>query len=271
MPQDHSLVALFEAMTQNLEHDRGQLNSIDRGDGDAGDNMAANFRLITDTLAQALSQGEQAGDIGAALTLAGRTLKKDGQGATAPIYAQGLAEAGKRLAGQSSFSLEDLLPLLEGLLAGSRRASGRKQGEGSLLDVLLPGILAYVQAKRAGQSDMESILTALLNLRRGANSTAQSPVGYGRSSGSDTTGQIDPGAAGAASLLEGLFGAILRQAMQQSGGGLPSMGGAPRRAPRPAPRYDAEEEDEQGAPLPLPGLPGGLGGLLGALLGGAGR
>ncbi len=287
MAQADSLVALFEAMTQNLEQDRGHLNSIDRGDGDAGDNMAANFRLITDTLAQTLARSGEGADVGEALAVASRTLRKNGQGATAPIYAQGLSEASKRLAGQTSFSLDDLLPLLEGLLSGSRKASGRKQGEGSLLDVLLPGIMAYVMAKRGGQSDLDAILTALLNLRRGANSTAESPTGYGRSTGKDTTGQVDPGAAGAASLLEGLFGAILRQAMQQGGGGLPGLGGAsqpssggagqpsagaPKFPGRKAPDVQlGDDEDDQAAPLPLPGLPSGLGDLLSSLFGGSRR
>ncbi len=276
MASANGLVALFEAMTRNLEQDRAHINSIDRSDGDTGDNMAENFRLITNSLQKQLGSGKEM-DIGKALNQAAKTLQKQGHGATAPIYAQGLTEAGNRLAGQTAFSLDDLVPLLEGLLTGANKASGSSQGAGSLIDVLLPGIMTYLQSKRAGQSDMEAILTALLNLRRGAFGTAQSPVGYGRSSGTDTTGQIDPGAAGAASLLEGLFGAILRQVLQ--GGGLGSLGGgaqqpAPQRAPsgrsspQPAPQTIPSSSD---SPFPLPNLPGGLGDLLGGLLGGAGQ
>lgn len=256
------LIGLFEAMTRNIEQDRAQINSIDHGDNDTGDNMAANFRLITNTLSHTLGPAGNTDDIGAALGHAAQVLKKRGQGATAPIYAQGLREAGKRLAGQTSFSLDDLLPLLEGLLAGARQASGTKQGDGSLLDVLLPGILAYVQAKRGGQSDVDAILTALLNLRRGSFGTAQSPVGYGRSGGTDTSGKIDPGAAGAASLLEGLFGALLRGVLSQAGG---AASQPPAQAPDPQPN----NQPGDGTPLPLPGLPSGLGDLLGQLLGGA--
>ncbi|KPV53693.1 hypothetical protein SE17_08125 [Kouleothrix aurantiaca] len=278
MASANGLVALFEAMTRNLEQDRAHINSIDRGDGDTGDNMAANFRLITNSLQKQLGQGHET-DIGKALNQAAKTLQHQGQGATAPIYAQGLVEAGNRLAGQTNFSLDDLVPLLEGLLTGANQASGNTQGAGSLIDVLLPGIMTYLQSKRAGQSDMEAILTALLNLRRGAFGTAQSPTGYGRSSGTDTTGQIDPGAAGAASLLEGLFGAILRQVLQGGGlgglaGGLPQQQPAPhnlpsgRTSPQPAPQTIPSSGDN---PFPLPNLPGGLGDLLGGLLGGGGQ
>lgn len=270
MASTDGLVGLFEAMTQNIEQDRAQLNSIDRGDGDTGDNMAANFRLITDTLAQSLGPSGSTTDIGEALALAAQQLNQNGQGATAPIYAQGLREAGKRLAGQTSFALDDLLPLLEGLLTGSRQASGASQGQGSLLDVLLPGILAYVQAKRGGQSDMDAILTALLNLRRGSFGTAQSPVGYGRSGGANTTGQIDPGAAGAASLLEGLFGALLRGALSK-GGGAGGIGSVLSQPQAQSPATQPQADPAAGASLPLPGIPSGIGDLIGQLLGGAAR
>jgi dihydroxyacetone kinase len=162
------------------------------------------------------------------LQQAAQTLRQQGRGATAPIYAQGLEEASQRLKGRSGFTLDDLLPLLEGLMRGSQQASGMLQGQGSMLDVLLPGILAYMQAKQAGQSDTQALLTALLSLRRGANSTAAAPKGFGRAEGTDTTGRIDPGAAGAASLLEGLFGALLNGALRQ---GQPPAQTAPPQTP----------------------------------------
>ncbi|MBS1965638.1 MAG: DAK2 domain-containing protein [Chloroflexi bacterium SZAS-1] len=265
MASADGLVALFEAMTRNIEQDQAHLNSIDQGDGDAGDNMASNFRLITNTLQQAIDQ-QGTTDIGQALSEAAQVLNQQGQGATAPIYAQGLFDAAQRLSGQTAFTMSDLLPLLEGLLQGTSKASGAQQGDGTLLDVLLPGIMSYIQAKRAGQSEMQSILNALLNLRRGSYGTAQSSNGYGSSKGTNTTGQIDPGAAGAASLLEGLFGALLRQAMQQGGG---MLGGSSSPIPQPSTSSTSQDNAPGDMPLPLPKLPGGLGDLLGTLLGGA--
>jgi hypothetical protein len=119
-----------------------------------------------------------------------------------------------------------------------------------MLDVLLPGIMAFMQAKQNGASDAQAILQALLSVRRGANSTAGSGQGFGRGQGSDTTGRIDPGAAGAASLLEGLFGALLNGALR--GGSTPQQS-----TPQPS-------APSQG----IPGLPGDLGGLIGGLFGG---
>ncbi len=249
MASADALVALFSAITQNLRRDQAHINQLDSGDNDTGDNMVENFDLVTRTLSQALQGGNS--DVGAALGAAAQALSAGGRGATAPIYAEGLAEAGQRLAGQQGFSLTDLLPLLQGLMAGTQRASGTQQGDGGLVDVLLPGILAYMQAKGAGRTDQQALMEGLLNLRRGANSTAGSGRGYGSQSGRDTRGQIDPGAAGAASLLEGLFGALLSGALSQGGGGLGGLGGG----------QSAQQEPE-----PTPGR--GLGDLIGGIIGG---
>lgn len=258
MADARSLVAVFEAITQNLEQDRDDINQLDRDDHDTGDNMARNFRLVTESLQKQVGQGDQA-DVGALLGQAAQVLRDDGKGATAPIYAKGLEEAATKLKGQSSFGLDDLLPLLEGLLGGAQQAGGAQQGQGSLLDVLIPAIGSYSRAKRGGQGDLEAILGALLETRRGANGTARSSTGYGKGSGRDTAGELDPGAAAAASLLEGLFGALLKGGLQQAGGagGGRSAGkyGGPSNLPDEAP---APPPAAQGSGNPLIDLIGGL-------------
>jgi dihydroxyacetone kinase-like protein len=213
MASADSLVAIFEAITQNLERDQHSLNKLDRDDGDSGDNMVHNFRLVTSTLRKATSGGGQT-DLGAALGEAAQVLRDDGQGATAPIYASGFQDAAHELKGKSSFSIDDLMPLLQALLGGMQRANSAKPGEGSMLDAIIPGVLAYMQAKQGGQSEMEAILSGLLSSRRGATATAGASTGYGQGSGRNTTGEVDPGAAGAASMLEGMFGALLQSAMR---------------------------------------------------------
>jgi dihydroxyacetone kinase-like protein len=226
-----SLVAVFQAITQNLEQDRDNLNRLDRDDGDSGDNMVANFQLVTDTLAQVLSQRQQGqGDVGAALSQAAQALRANGRGATAPIYAEGLDDAASRLQGRDQFSMDDLMPLLEGLLGGAQRAGGERgaaEGDGTLLDALIPGVMGYLQGKREGMGELEAVLNGLMTSRRGSTRTVQSSRGYGRSTQRDTSGEVDPGAAGASSMLEGLFGAILQTALQSQAGKAPPAVPAP--------------------------------------------
>jgi dihydroxyacetone kinase-like protein len=263
MADARSLVAVFEAITANLEQDRDDLNRLDRDDNDTGDNMVENFRLVTQSLQQQIGPGDGA-DVGAALGQAAQVLRDNGRGATAPIYAQGLDDAATRLRGQTSFSLDDLLPLLEGLLGGAQQAGGAQQGQGSLLDVLIPAIGSYTQAKRAGQGDLEAVLGALLETRRGANSTARSSTGYGKGAGRDTAGELDPGAAAAASLLEGLFGALLKGGLQQGAqggaGGGPAAGkyGGPSTLPAQGQASQQPPAAPQGSGNPIIDLIGGL-------------
>ncbi|NTW02974.1 MAG: dihydroxyacetone kinase subunit L [Oscillochloris sp.] len=227
MASADSLVAIFEAITQNLQRDQQSLNKLDRDDGDSGDNMVHNFQLVTETLRNAIGQGGQT-DIGTALGQAAQVLRNSGKGATAPIYASGFQDAATELKGKDSFGLDDLMPLLQSLLDGMQKANSAKPGEGSMLDAIIPGIVAYLEAKNSGKSEMEAILSGLLNSRRGATATAEASTGYGKGADRNTSGEVDPGAAGAASLLEGMFGALLQSAMRSQ-----SQKQAPAQAEQP--------------------------------------
>nr|WP_154653402.1 hypothetical protein [Oscillochloris trichoides] len=43
MASTESLIAIFEAITQNLQRDQQSLNTLDRDNGDSGDNILHNF------------------------------------------------------------------------------------------------------------------------------------------------------------------------------------------------------------------------------------
>jgi|HigsolmetaAR202D_1030399.scaffolds.fasta_scaffold00460_9 Dihydroxyacetone kinase len=200
MSQKLDLATLFASIAQELDVDRTQLNELDGRNGNAGDNLANNFRLVSEILAQ--QKGKT--DDRTALKQAAQVLQTQGRGKTADLYASGLSEAAAKLPA-GSLSINDLLPLLEGLMRGVQQSSNAKQGDGTLLDALIPGVLGYMQAKQRGASDMEAILDALASSRRGA---------YGNSASSGATSQApaqaDPGAVGVGSLLEGLFRGLLK-------------------------------------------------------------
>lgn len=236
MAQQINLSELFGSIAQEMQTDRHYLNGLDSRNRNAGDNMAKNFQIISDALAQ--QQGKV--DDRDALTQAAEVLREQGQGKTASLYANGLEQAALSLP-TGSLSMDDILPLLEGLLRGVQQASGARQGQGTLLDALIPGVLGYMQAKQQGASDMEAILDALSAARRGTNGGyygqdgnslpfpmpgqtqqpgANSPYGGGQTQQPGIP-QIDPGAAGVGSLLEGLFRGILKGGLGGAlGGGL---------------------------------------------------
>lgn len=201
---------LFESIAQSASKDRPYLNELDDvGDGDAGDNYQANMQLVATTLNQELRGGQ--GDVGQALLTAARSLRSQGQGATAPVYAAGLAEAGQQLLGRTGLTVTDLLPLLEGLLRGAQGSSSIPQGNGGLLDALVPGVTAYLGAKQRGASDMEALMDALTGARQGTIGTRRQSPPVPSFGNRDTRGQLDPGAAGVGSLFEGLLRGMMQQ------------------------------------------------------------
>jgi phosphoenolpyruvate---glycerone phosphotransferase subunit DhaL len=209
------IVQLWKSIASNAAEDRTYLNELDDiGNGNAGDNYQANMQLVASTLERELQGGQ--GDVGRALLSAAETLRSSGRGATAPVYASGLADAGQRLLGRSGLSATDLLPLLEGLLNGAQGGSAIPQGGGGLLDALVPGVLGYLGAKQRGASDMEALMDALTNARRGTYSTRRESPPVESFGQRDTRGQLDPGAAGVGSLFEGLLRGFLQQSQPQS-------------------------------------------------------
>jgi dihydroxyacetone kinase-like protein len=202
-----SLLDLFSGITSALAEDQESLNILDSesGDGDHGDNILGNFQIVTEAL-----QRSQQQDAGSALAEAAQALSESGQGATAGFYAEGFKQAGQELQGKQGISMGDLLPLLQAVAGGVQSASGAQAGEGTLLDALLPAVMAFAQAKQSNRSDMEAILGALTAARRGAQATVRQPNRYGRYADRDTRGRVDPGAASANTILEGLFQTVLK-------------------------------------------------------------
>ena len=194
---------LFGSVTDSLERQRGYLNDLDRvgGNGNHGDNVVDNFRLITESLRRdhELEAQEQ-------LRRAATTLQQNGRGATANLYAEGLRQAAQQVpAGTSQVDLAALMPLLQGLLAGVTNNTQAQPGQGTLLDALVPGIQGYLAARQAGQTNSQAMFNALGAAMLGSRQVYQQPAMFGRSRRQPNQGWMDPGAASAVSILEGLF------------------------------------------------------------------
>jgi dihydroxyacetone kinase-like protein len=193
---------LFGSVVGALRDDQTYLNDLDRhgGNGNHGDNIVNNFQLIEQMLRQTSGQ-----DAGTQLRQAAEALRQNGRGATANIYAEGLNEAAQQMQGQPGLRPEDILPFLQALLGGVQRQSGAQPGEGTLLDSLVPGILGYVQARNGGRNNSEAIMDGLGAAMRGSRRMYQEPARHGRSRRQVEQPWMDPGAASATTILEGLF------------------------------------------------------------------
>lgn len=194
-----NLADLFGSIANQLQNDRTQINAVD-ANGNHGDNMAQNFEQVARTLRRRQDQ-----DASTQLRAAADELQQNGRGGSAKLYAGGLLEAAQRLQGKSGIGLDDILPLLQGLLGGIQGQTQAQPGQGTLLDTLLPAISSFANARSSGTDTQIAISNALNAALRGSQQTYQQPPMYGNRSQQVQLPRRDPGAASANSLLEGLF------------------------------------------------------------------
>jgi hypothetical protein len=187
----YDLSNLFGAALQAMTANRQEINALDGYNGNHGDNMVENLRLITESLQEKSSQPPAE-----ALGYASQRLQSHGRGGTSQYYARGLGQAAEQLQDRSSLDGNDVMSLLQLLLgaipseghqpqpqAGGSvfeqvlgMASGQPQQArpqdsdldlGDVLDVLLPAGLAFLQAKQSGADTTSAATQALMSALMG--------------------------------------------------------------------------------------------------------
>jgi phosphoenolpyruvate---glycerone phosphotransferase subunit DhaL len=251
---------LLGGIATMLEQNQGRLNEVDTGarGGTHGERMAQAFEAAARAASQAGTN-----DAGEQLAIAAQAMRQQGKGKAAGFYANGLEEAASQFQGQSGISLDNLGPLLQALAGGVQRGNPAQQGQGTMIDALLPAVSAFMSGQQQGLDPKQAAIQALLSAITGAQGTATR-----RSSGAQG-GYVDPGAASATNVLGGIFGSLLPGVIGAlgQGAGAGGLGGIQQ------PSYPGGTQ-QSGYPIgqsggdPLGGLGGGLGGLLGGLAGG---
>jgi hypothetical protein len=178
---------------------RQEINALDGTNGNHGDNMVENLRLITESLEEKSSQTPAE-----ALGYASQRLQSDGRGGTSQYYARGLGQAAEQLQGRASLDGNDVMSLVQ-MLLGAIPSEGHQpqpQAGGSVLDqvlgmaseqrpqarpfdqaqgrpqdsdldlddvlnVLLPAGLAFLQAKQSGADTASAAKQALMSALMG--------------------------------------------------------------------------------------------------------
>ncbi len=235
------LVGLFEAAAQAVAAQKDGINALDGYNGNHGDNMVQNVRLITDAV-----RAHKSDPPDEALRYAGAKLREQGQGGTSQFYSRGLLQAADQFAGKTELKAADGISLIQSLL-GAIPAQGYPQPEESTPSVLdlfmnMGGAAAGTQPAPTQQQSGGGLLEILTGL--GGAGAAQPQQAGGRL-------EMRTGWGGA--------GAAQQQAQPQQAGGLLEMltdlGGAGTPQPQ-APAQPAQPEEGELD----------LGGLLGKLL-----
>jgi hypothetical protein len=242
-----------------METKRQAINDLDGYNGNHGDNMVQNLRVIT----AALEEREGASPT-EALRYASDELETRGRGSTSQYYVSGLNQAAERFEGRSELSRGDVLTLVQSLLSAVPSEGHPQQMEtgSSVFDQVLG--LAGSQLPQGGEGTPGSPLEGFLGAQgvQGGEGTPGAGLGTLFGTPPPQAGGDEPG-----SPLEGFLSA------QGTPGGQSSLGAAIGAI------LDAEppQGDVDAPDAPVAGFLGAeqsqdsqdaLGGMLGALLGG---
>jgi hypothetical protein len=173
----YDLSKLFGAALETMTAQRQEINALDGYNGNHGDNMVENLRLITESLQEKSSQTPTE-----ALKHASQQLQSHGRGGTSQYYATGLSQAAKQLQGRPSLDGNDVMSLVQSVLgaipseghqpqpqAGSSvldQVLGMSSGD-DVLNTLLPAGLAFLQAKQSGADTATAATQALASTLMG--------------------------------------------------------------------------------------------------------
>ena len=187
--------------------ERVHLTELDAaiGDGDHGINLHRGFGALEARLAA----GDFATDPGPLLVLAGRTITGTVGGASGALYGRALLRAGAALEARPGGSVATSAQLAAVLRAAvdAVAALGRSRpGEKTMLDALVPAVVAFEAAGAAGIDVASAMRRAADAAEVGARGTLPLLATKGRASylGERSIGHLDPGAVSSALLLRAL-------------------------------------------------------------------
>ena len=177
MAKNLDLINIFNTVKDQLVEKQQVINDKDALNHDHGDNMVEIFQAITDAM-----QAKESADPADQLAYASELLRERTQTGTAQVYANGLAKAAEQITGKS-INPETAVDLLETLLNGGEGQSAQssssagnligtllntltgQESEDNNLDVgdLLTTGMAFLQAKKSGESDVEALVSAMVS------------------------------------------------------------------------------------------------------------
>jgi dihydroxyacetone kinase-like protein len=192
----------IEKIGEKIIENKDFLTDLDReiGDADHGVNMARGFHAVAEKLPQ------DEADIGAALKKTGMTLLSTVGGASGPLYGTAYMEAGKKAAGKTEVTGEDIKAMLEAAIAGIQKRGKAVKGEKTMLDALFPAVRAMQEKLEEGLSLPEIFLAGATAAENGVEFTKTISANKGRAAyiGQRSIGHQDPGATTVMLMLQAL-------------------------------------------------------------------
>lgn len=193
---------LIRAIQENKQY----LSDIDGaiGDGDHGINMNKGFTLCGDELLA------NPGDLSHGLKTLAKILIMRIGGSMGPLYGTFFKSMAAACEGADAIDATVFGRMLSSGREGIEKISEAKQGDKTLMDVLLPAEAAYQAAAQTGEPFRVCLERMAGAARQGRDATKEMAAKLGRSSrlGERSRGVIDAGAASCCLILEVMAGTI---------------------------------------------------------------
>lgn len=189
-----------------IQNNKDYLSSVDGqiGDGDHGINMNKGFTITGEKI--------KAGDFNfsEALNVLGDTLVNEIGGSMGPIYGTLFMEMSDASDGEEEIDKSVFGNMLSGAVEGMKAIVDAREGDKTMMDVLLPAQAAFEQAVSEGKPFAEALDATAKAANDGRDSTKDMVAKFGRASrlGERSRGVMDAGATSCALIIEGLVNGV---------------------------------------------------------------
>ncbi len=190
----------MRAAAKMLEEHRDELSRLDReiGDGDHGENMNRGFAALVTAM-----ERDAPDSPGGVLKLVATTLISKVGGAAGPLYGTAFLRAATAVKDAGELDADLVARALRAALDGVIARGKAERGDKTMVDALLPAVLAAEGAAERGEGVPALLRAAADAAAEGADSTVLVLARKGRASylGERSIGHMDPGARSTALLL----------------------------------------------------------------------
>lgn len=201
-------IYIIDRLIMAVQENKQYLSDIDGaiGDGDHGINMNKGFSLCREAL------DREPGDMVHALNTLSKILLMKIGGSMGPLYGKFFKAFGDASAGKETIGKHQFFEALRASLQAIRQISTAQPGDKTLMDTLVPAVLAFESALQSDLSFSEALDQMTQAAREGRDSTVDMVAKIGRASrlGERSRGVVDAGAASCCLILESMEESILK-------------------------------------------------------------
>ena len=203
-----NLRAVFQAIGDAIEADKGRLSELDGviGDADHGVTMSIGFTAVN----EALSKLDTSADPTTVFNTAAKSFLNAVGASSGPLYGTAFMRAGAAVKGKPTVDRDALADCIHAMAKGMQDRGKAERGEKTMMDAWLPAADAIQAAKARGDAAVACLEAAVAAAAEGAEATKAMLATKGRASrlGERAIGHMDPGAASAVTILKAMTEAV---------------------------------------------------------------